>query len=164
GDDKARGAEAIQSVLDPHCLAGVRIQAGNKLETLPGPAKPELAEQGWRVFLVKVFNAPNLTNVELQADSPNAQPMQRRSTRAPAVRVRLGVRDHDGKPTTGAFTIRDSRGRVFPSQSRRLAPDFFFHAQVYRADGETVLLQPGRYTVTYTRGPEYLVLTRDITV
>jgi hypothetical protein len=83
---------------------------------------------------------------------------------APAVLVHFGVRDHDGKPTTGAFTIRDSRGRVYPSQSRRLAPDFFFHAQVYRADGETVLLQPGRYTVTYTRGPEYLVLTRDITV
>src|SRR5207302_2412130 len=82
----------------------------------------------------------------------------------PAVLVRLGVRDVDGKPTTAAFTIRDSSGRVYPSQSRRLAPDFFFHAQVYRADGETVLLQPGRYTVTYTRGPEYLVLTKDITV
>src|SRR5712691_7531380 len=33
GDDKAQGVAAIQSVLDPHCLAGVRIQAGNKLET-----------------------------------------------------------------------------------------------------------------------------------
>src|SRR5438093_2130993 len=51
GEDKARGLEAIQSILDPHCLAGVRITAGNQLETLQGPARPELAEQGWRVFL-----------------------------------------------------------------------------------------------------------------
>ena len=55
-------------------------------------------------------------------------------------------------------------GRVYPSQSRRLAPDFGFHPQVYRADGETIALQPGKYAVTYTRGPEYLVLTQEITV
>jgi len=48
-----------------------------------------------------------------------------------------------------------ARGRVYPSQSRRLAPDFGFHPQVYRADGETVLLQPGKYKVSYVRGPEY---------
>src|SRR5437870_5438936 len=72
GDDKAQGVDAIQAILDPHCLAAVRIEAGNKIETLPGPAKPELAEQGWCVFLVKVHNAPGLTGVELQADSPNA--------------------------------------------------------------------------------------------
>src|SRR5262249_21113731 len=82
----------------------------------------------------------------------------------PAVLIRLGVRDVDGKPTVGAFTIRDSAGRVYPAMSRRLAPDFFFHAQIYRRDGETVLLQPGRYSVTYTRGPEYRVLTKEITV
>src|SRR5438132_2041207 len=41
GDDKTKGVDAIQTVLDPHCLAGVRIEAGNKLETLSGPAKPE---------------------------------------------------------------------------------------------------------------------------
>src|SRR5207237_7585100 len=37
GEDKAQGLEAIQSILDPHCLAGVRITAGNQLETLQGP-------------------------------------------------------------------------------------------------------------------------------
>jgi hypothetical protein len=74
------------------------------------------------------------------------------------------VRDHDGKPTMGSFVFRDSQGRVYPSQSRRLAPDFGFHPQVYRRDGESVALQPGKYTVTYTRGPEYLELQREITV
>jgi hypothetical protein len=63
-----------------------------------------------------------------------------------------------------AFTFADSRGRIYPSLSRRLAPDFNFQAQVYRADGETVALQPGKYTVTYKRGPEYLVQQKTITV
>ena len=62
------------------------------------------------------------------------------------------------------FTFRDERGRVYPARSRRLAPDFFFHDQVYRHDGETVLLPAGKYHVTYTRGPEYRVLERDIDV
>ncbi len=74
----------------------------------------------------------------------------------PAVEVKLEVLDDDGKPTTGQFVIRDAQGRVYPSLTRRLAPDFFFHQQIYRHNGETVLLPPGKYDVTYTRGPEYL--------
>jgi hypothetical protein len=82
----------------------------------------------------------------------------------PAVRVKLSVLDDDGTPTTGNFVFRDSHGRIYPSQSRRLAPDLFFHAQIYRADGEEVLLPPGKYEVTYNRGPEYLFLKKSITV
>jgi hypothetical protein len=82
----------------------------------------------------------------------------------PAVRVKLSVLDDDGKPATGQFTFRDKLNRVYPAQSRRLAPDFFFHAQIYRADGEDVLLPPGQYEVTYNRGPEYHVLKKSITV
>jgi hypothetical protein len=82
----------------------------------------------------------------------------------PCVRVKLEVLDQDGTPTTGHFTIRDRRGRVYPARSRRLAPDFFFHDQVYRQNGEEVLLPAGRYHVSYTRGPEYRVLERDIEV
>ncbi|MBM4005098.1 MAG: hypothetical protein FJ295_17720 [Planctomycetes bacterium] len=83
---------------------------------------------------------------------------------APAVKVILGVRDVDGKPTTGQFIFRDARGRVYPSKARRLAPDFFFHDQVYRHDGEHVVLPPGKYQVIYGRGPEYRVATRTIEV
>jgi hypothetical protein len=82
----------------------------------------------------------------------------------PAVNVTLDVLDDDGRPTMAAFIIRDAQGRVYPSQSRRLAPDFFFHPQIYRQSGESVLLPPGTYTVEYTRGPEYLVQKRTITV
>ena len=82
----------------------------------------------------------------------------------PAVDVTLEVLDFDGKPTTAAFIIRDALNRVYPSRGRRLAPDFFFHNQIYRYSGESVLLPPGNYTVEYTRGPEYRVKTHTITV
>src|SRR5262249_23495955 len=72
----------------------------------------------------------------------------------PAVTVVFGVRDEDGRPTTASFIIRDRMGRVYPSQCRRLAPDFFFHPQIYRNNGETVTLPPGRYEVEAARGPE----------
>ena len=82
----------------------------------------------------------------------------------PAVKVTLEVLDFDGKPTTAAFIIRDELNRVYPSRGRRLAPDFFFHNQIYRHSGESVLLPPGKYTVESTRGPEYQVKTQTITV
>ncbi|HEY7155933.1 MAG TPA: hypothetical protein VH575_18360, partial [Gemmataceae bacterium] len=244
----ADNVDAIQTVLDKRCLAGVHITADKKLETQPGPAKPQLAERGWRVFLVKVHNEPALANVELTADSANALPLTKRSTgkadpkvvsvgevgkrfldvkmfdsqplvrnlsgleleyrivqlycrdsgrkeatlrfnlldgkkvvaageprpflfeSAPAVLVRLHVVDddgatkRDGRPVVAAFTFTDSLGRIYPSPSRRLAPDFNFHYQIYRADGETIALQPGKYTVRYARGPEYRTLQKTITV
>jgi hypothetical protein len=249
---KGSGTDLIQAVLDKHCLVGVRILPGKSkvaLRTLRGAAKPELAERGWRVFLIKVYNEAGLAHVKLKVTSPNGEPMVRRATNlpdpkvvsvgevgqrflelsmydsqpllpclsgleleyrilliycrdagrkeallgfhllpddpqkkpgqtstlnsdlvpylfdsAPAVLVRLRVRDQDGKPAMAAFTIKDSQGRIYPAPNRRLAPDFFFHPQVYRADGETLHLQPGPYNVTCTRGPEYLTLTREISV
>ena len=82
----------------------------------------------------------------------------------PAVPVVLVVRDEDGQPTMASFLFRDKLGRVYPSPSRRLAPDFFFHPQIYRQNGETVALPPGRYQVEFGRGPEYLVQRRTIDV
>ncbi len=82
----------------------------------------------------------------------------------PAVDVKLAVLDDDGSPTTASFLFRDARGRIYPAPARRVAPDFFFQNQIYRHDGESVALPPGDYHVSFTRGPEYEVLTRDITV
>lgn len=82
----------------------------------------------------------------------------------PAVDVVLGIQDFDGTPTTAALTFRDAQGRVYPNPARRLAPDFFFHDQVYRADGESIPLPPGPYTVVVQRGPEYQVETHAFTV
>jgi hypothetical protein len=82
----------------------------------------------------------------------------------PAIAVKLAVTDFDGQPTTGRFTFRDKAGRVYPAKAKRLAPDFFFQDQVYRHDGDTVLLPPGEFLMTYSRGPEYRQLQRKITV
>jgi hypothetical protein len=255
GADKnsERGIKAIQDILDKHCLAEVTIaKAGAEKSPIisvhSGPVKPELAEQGWRVFLVKVVNNAGIEQAELRVDSPNSLPLTRPSSNtaspkvvsvgevgkrfldlmtyaaqplvrdlsglgveyrivqiycrdagrkeaslrfylardkkeiaaaaplsllfesAPAVLVHLRIRDddgvnqRDGRPVVAAFTFADSLGRIYPSPSRRLAPDFKFHFQIYRADGETIALQPGTYNVTWTRGPEYLVQQRTITV
>jgi len=74
------------------------------------------------------------------------------------------VRDENGRPTTASFVIRDTKGRVYPSQAKRLAPDFSFHPQVYRADGETVPLPEGTYTIEFSRGPESIPQTQSMVV
>ncbi len=82
----------------------------------------------------------------------------------PSLDLTLGVLDEDGKPTTAAFEIRDKQGRVYPSQAKRLAPDFHFHPQIYRAHGETVRLPEGEYHLRSTRGPEYLASQQTFTM
>jgi hypothetical protein len=82
----------------------------------------------------------------------------------PAVKIVLSVKDFDGKPTMASFVIRDKFGRIYPNPARRLAPDFFFHNQIYRADGESVELPPGTYSVVVNRGPEYYVDTHKLVV
>src|SRR5207302_5516477 len=81
-----------------------------------------------------------------------------------AVPVKLRVRDYDGTSTSARFIFRDEAGHVFPPQARRLAPDFYFHPQIYRRDGDVVLLPPGRFTMQYGRGPGYRDLPRDVMV
>jgi hypothetical protein len=82
----------------------------------------------------------------------------------PSREITFKVQDENGKPTTAMFEIRDAQGRVYPSQAKRLAPDFAFHSQIYRADGETVKLPAGAYTIECARGPEYISQTRPVTL
>jgi len=58
---------------------------------------------------------------------------------SPSHDVTFRVIDENGKPTTAAFVIRDPQNRVYPSQAKRLAPDFAFHPQFIERsrDGET---------------------------
>ncbi len=68
--------------------------------------------------------------------------------------VTFRVIDDDDRPAMGCFEITDTQGRVYPPQSKRLAPDLFFQRQIYRASGETLQLPPGKYAVKCARGPE----------
>lgn len=244
-----KGAEAIQAVLDPHCLFAVDINPEMRVKATQGPAEPKLVAKGWRSFLVKVANASG-TTAPLRITSPNAlsvhnswrartasdeayaarwkdavlptpaegwldlqtfdlSPMKptlggmrleyrivqlysrdagAREARfnfdvgegtqdlgfrndtdvtfacAPAESVKLRVLDETGAPTTAAFLIRDPQGRVYPSTAKRLAPDFAFQSQVYHADGETLELPHGRYTIRFWRGPESIPETREVTI
>src|SRR5262249_2246621 len=58
--------------------------------------------------------------------------------------------------------IKDKAGHVYPARGKRLAPDFFFQEQIYRADGETVRLPSGEFTAVCRRGPEYTPETKTI--
>lgn len=82
----------------------------------------------------------------------------------PAIEVKLKVLDENGSPTVGSFIFRDKAGHVFPSQIKRLAPDFFFQKQIYRADGGMVLLPSGEYTMISGRGPEYFQGSRKVVI
>jgi hypothetical protein len=82
----------------------------------------------------------------------------------PAIDVTLRVLDEHGGPTTASLVIRDAQDRVYPPRYKRLAPDFDFHPQVYRSDGEQIKLPAGEYTVEYGRGPEYVVKRQTVKI
>jgi hypothetical protein len=85
-------------------------------------------------------------------------------TARPSIPVTFEVTEADGKPATAAFVIRDTEGRVYPAQAKRLAPDFFFQPQVYRSTGETVRLPAGTYRVACSRGPESIPEVKTLVV
>jgi len=83
---------------------------------------------------------------------------------SPARPVKLHVKDENGQPTIASFTIKDLQGRIYPNMSKRLAPDFPFQPQVYRADGEEVRLPDGYYTIAYDGGPEFYTRTKELPI
>src|SRR5262249_32883352 len=58
----------------------------------------------------------------------------------------------------------DRQGRIYPSQAKRLAPDFAFQPQVYRGDGDGRRLPTGENEIEFSRGPESRPETRPVTV
>ena len=238
--DEATAAADLEKILDKHALAIVDINAESRVKVEPGPAKPELAEGGTRLFLVKVINRANVT-APLRVESPNSglvyirsnnspepkleltpqnatdrwadisiydkAPMDRRLSglaldyrilqiysrdrgqrsaqisfnvgqgsqdigfrndilvlfnSLPTRPIKLHVLDENGRPAMASFVIRDRLDRLYPNPAKRLAPDFFFQPQIYRADGETVSLPAGYYTIAYTGGPEYLTAYQGV--
>jgi hypothetical protein len=238
GTDERAAIAALQDVLDRRCLLDIHINPESRVHVTQGKAAPELVEQGWRTYLVKVRNEAGVT-APLRVSSPQAlrvfsrgrggfsmspKPEQTISARDVADRwldlqvydkppltptlsglaveyrilqlysrdagqreasiavdvgqgtqdigfrndapvlfridrsgeVRLSITDERGRPTTASLVIKDAQDRVYPTPGKRLAPDFDFQPQVYRADGDVLRLAPGAYTVDVTRGPEYV--------
>lgn len=85
-------------------------------------------------------------------------------TSMPAISMKLSIRDVGGDPCYARMVFRDKAGAIYPPQARRLAPDLFFQKQIYRRDGEFVLLPPGEFTLESSRGPEYRVQSQTVKV
>ena len=247
-NDSLKTIDNIEGILDKYCLFNVEINPESRVYATQGAMKPELWQNGWQTFLIKIQNQAGIT-AKLQVSSLEAketfgvfgdvrvnnfqlgppakvtkkditdrwmdinlytkQPMRpelsameveyfiiqlysrdagKRTARfnfsagqatqdlgfrnavdilfncRPSTKLNLHVLDENGTPTTASFVIEDKQGHIYPSQAKRLAPDFYFQQQVYRKDGEQLTLPPGEYTIQYTRGPEYLMKTRTIKV
>src|SRR5579872_651287 len=67
----SRGVATIQQLLDPLCLFSVQINPEARVRIATGPAPPQLIEDGWREFLVKVRNEAGVT-AALHVQSTNA--------------------------------------------------------------------------------------------
>lgn len=240
--DEAAAVEALEAVFDSHVLVNIGINAEGRVKVEQGRSKPDLIEEGARLFLVKIVNDAHVTS-ELNVVSPNSgnvfirsngqpdppitltpqaskdrwadislvqqPPMRKRLSGlvheyqilqiysrdtgqrsakisfnvgqgsqdigfrndvtilfnvAPTTQITLLVKDEAGLPAMASFVIRDRLNRLYPLPSKRLAPDFFFQPQIYRADGETVRLPAGYYTIQYRGGPESLPHTREVEV
>ena len=76
--DPKQAVGAIQQVLDPLVLAAVQINPESRVKVAAGPAKRELLQHGWTLFLVKVHNQAAVT-APLRVESPNSAPVYRQS-------------------------------------------------------------------------------------
>lgn len=74
------------------------------------------------------------------------------------------IEDENGEDVMASFVVRDEAGTVFPAQSSRTPPDFWFHSQVYRTSGENIRLPNGKYTILVSRGPEYETQKKEIEI
>jgi hypothetical protein len=81
-----------------------------------------------------------------------------------AQNITFRILDEINRPTTGCFEIRDGAGRIYPSQAKRLAPDFAFQKQIYRTNGEVLKLPTGVYDIKFSHGPESLPAERMLVV
>ena len=78
-EDEKKMVTTIQKILDPLTLAYVTINPESRVKAVVGEATPELTQNGWTLFLVKVHNRAGVT-APLQITTGNAAPILRRST------------------------------------------------------------------------------------
>lgn len=74
------------------------------------------------------------------------------------------VLDENGESVMAGFVVRDQNGQVYPSQSSRIPPDFWFQSQVYRTTGQTFMLPNGNYDILVSRGPEYNLQSKEVEI
>jgi hypothetical protein len=70
--DEKNAVTEVQKLLDPLCLASVTIAKDGTVKITPLHKQPDLVEQGWRTWLIKVNNLAESTG-SLVYESPNAK-------------------------------------------------------------------------------------------
>src|SRR5881398_120268 len=86
--EEAAAVTELERVLDQYALAIVTINAESRVKVEVGPAKPELEQEGTRLFLVKVTNAAGVT-AKLQVQSENSGEVYTPSDFSPQPAVKL---------------------------------------------------------------------------
>src|SRR5437667_236279 len=82
----------LEAILDRYALFEVEINPESRVKVAQGAARPELVEQGARLFLVKVVNQAGVT-ASLAVESPNAGRVYVTATGAPDPETRLTEAD-----------------------------------------------------------------------
>ncbi len=90
--DETAAVSELEAILDPHALALVDINAESRVKVEEGTATPTLAEDGTRLFLVKVTNRAGVT-AELKVASPNSGDTFRMSNGDPKPAMELTPHD-----------------------------------------------------------------------
>lgn len=228
---------AAEAIMDRYTLIRLSADRNRRIQTAAGAAPAVLAQQGWRIFLLRIENPGGLTDpfdiltsppgmppghldrwiaaggysmsqhppvvdsvnyagwisqswclAKLSDSSPlTGTPLEYRIVEifsrdggtktttpsfiiGPATRrgheitfrclpsrtISLGIKDTDNKSCVASLIVRDDAGRYYPPQLMRIAPDLPFQKQIYRGDGESIVLPDGSYTIESKRGPEYL--------
>src|SRR5215472_3889007 len=90
--DEAVAVAELQRVLDQYALAIVTINAESRVKVETGAAKPELEQEGTRLFLVKVINGAGVT-AKLQVQSENSGAVYTQSDRSAEPAMKLTPED-----------------------------------------------------------------------
>jgi len=90
--DETSAVLALEAILDPHVLANIDINAESRVKVEQGTAVPSLAQDGTRLFLVKVNNRAGVT-AELKVESPNSGDVFRQSSGDPKPAIELTPHD-----------------------------------------------------------------------
>jgi len=90
--DEAAAVLELQRVLDQYALVIVTINAESRVKVEVGPARPELEQEGTRLFLVKVVNGAGVT-AKLQVESENSGVVYTRSDSSAEPAAKLTAED-----------------------------------------------------------------------
>jgi hypothetical protein len=135
---------------------------------------------GFRNTIAFLFNIKRAVKIVLRIKDEDGSPTMASLTFADGIeripyvrstdyRLTLAQKNYANTIVNGSEIPSKQLTGIYPLPSRRVAmvdeyPDFFFQPQIYRSDGEHLLLPPGKYNVTFTRGPEYTIQSKEIIV